>query len=80
MQELTVVMDRTQAIGRDYQVQGIPKTVVVDQRGIVRLVEVGFAEKTSSRITSKINPFLGNKPNGVRVNLIIYTKRNFLMS
>ena len=59
LQELTVVMDRTQAIGRDYQVQGIPKTVVVDQRGIVRLVEVGFAEKTSSRITSKIKSLLG---------------------
>ena len=41
--DLTVAMDKNQNIGRDYQVQGIPKTVIIDQEGIIRHVEVGFS-------------------------------------
>ena len=58
LQELTVVMDRKQSIGRDYEVQGIPKTVIIDQEGIIRHVEVGFAEKTASRIKAEISELL----------------------
>ena len=52
-------MDRQQNIGSDYKVQGIPKTVVIDQEGIIRHVEVGFSENTASRINEKISKLLG---------------------
>lgn len=58
LQELTVVMDRKQSIGRDYEVQGIPKTVIIDKEGIIRHVEVGFAQKTASRIKAEITELL----------------------
>ena len=59
LQKLNVVMDRQQNIGSDYKVQGIPKTVVIDQEGIIRHVEVGFSENTASRINEKISKLLG---------------------
>ena len=52
------MMDRKQSIGRDYEVQGIPKTVIIDQEGIIRHVEVGFAQKTGSRIKAEITELL----------------------
>ena len=58
LQELTVVMDRKQSIGRDYEVQGIPKTVIIDQEGIIHHVEVGFAQKTGARIKAEITELL----------------------
>ena len=58
LMDLTVAMDKNQRIGRDYQVQGIPKTVVIDQKGIIRHVEVGFAERTAFRIKSKISKLI----------------------
>lgn len=58
LMDLTVAMDKNQSIGRDYQVQGIPKTVVIDQKGIIRHVEVGFAERTAFRIKSKISKLI----------------------
>ena len=54
LQGLTVALDKKQNIGRDYEVQGIPKTVIIDQKGIIRHVEVGFAEKTATRIRAEI--------------------------
>ena len=59
LQKLNVVMDRQQNIGSDYKVQGIPKTVVIDQEGIIRHVEVGFSENTAGRINEKISKLLG---------------------
>ena len=58
LQGLTVALDKKQNIGRDYKVQGIPKTVIIDQEGIIRHVEVGFAEKTASRISTEISNLL----------------------
>ena len=58
LMDLTVAMDKNQRIGRNYQVQGIPKTVVIDQKGIIRHVEVGFAERTAFRIKSKISKLI----------------------
>ena len=51
-------MDRQQNIGSDYKVQGIPKTVVIDQEGIIRHVEVGFSGKTTARISEQISKLL----------------------
>ena len=58
LQGLTVALDKKQNIGRDYKVQGIPKTIIIDQKGTVRHVEVGFAEKTASRISTEISKLL----------------------
>jgi len=58
LQGLTVALDKKQNIGRDYKVQGIPKTVIIDQEGIIRHVEVGFAEKTATRIRTEISNLL----------------------
>ena len=58
LQGLTVALDKKQNIGRDYEVQGIPKTVIIDQKGIIRHVEVGFAEKTATRIRTEISNLL----------------------
>jgi thiol-disulfide isomerase/thioredoxin len=55
LQQLNVVMDRKKSIGRDYKVQGIPKTVVIDQEGVIRHVEVGFGEQAAARINAKIS-------------------------
>jgi thiol-disulfide isomerase/thioredoxin len=58
LQQLNVVMDRKKSIGRDYKVQGIPKTVVIDQEGFIRHVEVGFGEQAAARINAKISKLL----------------------
>ena len=58
LQGLTVALDKKQNIGRDYKVQGIPKTIIIDQKGTIRHVEVGFAEKTASRISTEIRKLL----------------------
>jgi hypothetical protein len=58
LQKLNVVLDRQQNIGSDYKVQGIPKTIVIDQEGVIRHVEVGFSEKTGGRIKGKITKLL----------------------
>jgi thiol-disulfide isomerase/thioredoxin len=56
--DLTVVMDKSQKIGRDYQVQGIPKTVVIDSKGVVRHVHVGFSSGMGERLKSEIRALL----------------------
>ena len=58
LQGLTVALDKKQNIGRDYKVQGIPKTIIIDQKGTIRHVEVGFAEKTAFRIMTEISNLL----------------------
>ena len=58
LQKLNVVLDRQQNIGSNYKVQGIPKTIIIDQEGIIRHVEVGFSEKTGGRIKGKITKLL----------------------
>jgi thiol-disulfide isomerase/thioredoxin len=58
LQGLTVALDKKQNIGRDYKVQGIPKTIIIDQKGTIRHVEVGFAEKTATRIRTEISNLL----------------------
>ena len=56
--DLTVGMDKNQKIGRDYQVQGIPKTVVIDSKGVVRHVHVGFSSGMGERLKSEIQALL----------------------
>jgi peroxiredoxin len=51
-------MDETRMIGGDYKVKGIPKTVVIDQKGIIRHVHVGFSPKIGNRLKGEIQNLL----------------------
>jgi thiol-disulfide isomerase/thioredoxin len=56
--DLSVAMDKNQKIGKDYQVQGIPKTVVIDQEGVIRHVHVGFSSGMGKRLKAEIKALL----------------------
>ena len=56
--DLSVAMDKNQKIGKDYQVQGIPKTVVIDQKGVIRHVHVGFSSGMGKRLEAEIKALL----------------------
>jgi thiol-disulfide isomerase/thioredoxin len=56
--DLSVAMDKNQKIGKDYKVKGIPKTVVIDQEGVIRHVHVGFSSGMGERLKSEIKALL----------------------
>jgi thiol-disulfide isomerase/thioredoxin len=58
LEGLTVALDKNQTIGRDYNVQGIPKTVVVDPNGVIRHVHVGFTPGMGERLKQEIKALL----------------------
>ena len=58
LKALSVIMDETRMIGGDYKVKGIPKTVVIDQKGIIRHVHVGFSPKIGNRLKGEIQNLL----------------------
>ena len=58
LKALSVIMDETRKIGGDYKVKGIPKTVIIDQKGVVRHVHVGFSSGMGERLKGEINNLL----------------------
>jgi peroxiredoxin len=58
LKALSVIMDETRKIGGDYKVKGIPKTVIIDQKGVVRHVHVGFSPGMGERLKGEINKLL----------------------
>jgi peroxiredoxin len=58
LKALSVIMDETRKIGGDYKVKGIPKTVIIDQKGVVRHVHVGFSSGMGERLKGEINKLL----------------------
>ena len=58
LDSLSVVLDRKQDIGGAYNVQGIPKTVVIDSNGFIRHVHVGFTQSMGERLKSEIENLL----------------------
>ena len=58
LKALSVIMDETRKIGGDYKVKGIPKTVIIDQKGVVRHVHVGFSSDMGERLKGEINKLL----------------------
>jgi peroxiredoxin len=60
LKALSVIMDETRMIGGDYKVKGIPKTVVIDQKGIIRHVHVGFSANMGDQLESEIESLLKN--------------------
>jgi len=49
------------ALYEDYKVTRLPQLVVIDRKGIVRMVEVGFGEKKADEIEATIKHMLGEK-------------------
>ena len=58
LKALSVIMDETRKIGGDYKVKGIPKTVIIDQKGVVRHVHVGFSSGMGERLKGEIQNLL----------------------
>ena len=58
LKALSVIMDETRKIGGDYKVKGIPKTVIIDQKGVVRHVHVGFSSGMGERLKGEVNKLL----------------------
>ena len=58
LKALSVIMDETRKIGGDYKVKGIPKTVIIDQKGVVRHVHVGFSSGMGERLKREIQNLL----------------------
>ena len=53
-----VVMDPNQAIARDYQVNGIPHTVIIDKEGNIQWVHVGFSSDAATHLQEAIEDLL----------------------
>lgn len=58
-ESLDVVLDKNQMIGKNYNVQGIPHTVVIDKNGVVRYSHVGFSPNLRKLLKNKIDSLLG---------------------
>ncbi len=43
---------------KNYAVTGIPQVVVIDQEGIVRLIEVGAGDKTAKAVDAMVEKLL----------------------
>ena len=58
LNNLSVIMDENRKIGADYEVKGIPKTVILDPKGIIRYVHVGFSKGIANRLKGEIKELL----------------------
>jgi thiol-disulfide isomerase/thioredoxin len=58
LESLEVALDRNRKIGSDYGVQGIPRTVVIDPKGVIREVHVGYAPGMGERLRLEIENLL----------------------
>jgi peroxiredoxin len=58
LKALSVIMDESRKIGGDYKVKGIPKTVIIDQNGVIRYVHVGFSPEIGNRLKGEIQNLL----------------------
>ena len=58
LENLEVALDRNRKIGSDYGVEGIPRTVVIDSKGVVREVHVGYSSGLGERLKLEIEKLL----------------------
>jgi thiol-disulfide isomerase/thioredoxin len=61
LKALSVIMDETRKIGGDYKVKGIPQTVVIGPKGLVRFVHVGFGVGTGEQLRKEIKELLSEE-------------------
>jgi hypothetical protein len=48
-------------VRKEYKVQGIPTAVLIDRKGVVRMVKVGSGEKNAKALDKKIKELLAEK-------------------
>ena len=57
-ESLSVALDPQRKAGEDFQVEGIPQTVVIDKKGKVRHVHAGFSPDIGSRLKKEVQLLL----------------------
>ena len=57
-ESLSVALDPQRKAGDDFQVEGIPQTVIIDKKGKVRHVHVGFSPDIGSRLKKEVQSLL----------------------
>lgn len=55
------LLDSDGSVGDAYEVSGIPQTVVIDTKGIVQAVHVGYSPRIRSLLTDQINRLLNGE-------------------
>ena len=58
---MTVPDDMLRKVMTAYKIQGIPKVVLIDRKGIVRGVVEGGGDAAAQRIDSQVRKLLSNK-------------------
>jgi cytochrome c biogenesis protein CcmG, thiol:disulfide interchange protein DsbE len=58
----TIVLDPDEKIGRRYRLEGHPTTILIDGRGIVRYVHVGFLRGDEKEIEAALQAVLQGRP------------------
>lgn len=54
-----IAMDRDSKVQMTYQVQGLPTTMVIDQKGVIRSKHRGFSAYGISQLTKEVSELLG---------------------
>ena len=57
-----VAIDPSGAIGETFHVEGLPSVVILDPKGIVQAVHVGYSEDVREKLTRDIDTLLGGEP------------------
>ena len=60
-QIMTVSKEGNLTTGKDYSVRGIPQAVLIDRKGIVRMVRVGSGEANAAALEEEIRKLLAEK-------------------
>ncbi len=55
----TVALDRSGKVAKKYKVEGIPTTVIIDRKGIVRDVHVGYDKNLREQLTRTLDSLVG---------------------
>jgi peroxiredoxin len=54
-----VALDHEGAIAEKYLIQGIPTTVIIDDKGVIQRVFIGFGDETEKNLDAAINALVG---------------------
>jgi len=60
--DLTVVLDPDGSIAKQYLVEGIPQTVIIDQQGVVRRVHIGLSGDLRERLSRELGELVSAAP------------------
>jgi thiol-disulfide isomerase/thioredoxin len=57
-----VALDPTGALGDTFHIEGLPTVVILDAKGVVQAVHVGYSEDVRDKLTRDIDTLLGGEP------------------